>query len=127
MSNRIEKEKGFLIALSVIALILGLSAVVGGIVIIANNVASLTSTDTEVTSASIVSLVFSIILLFCGALLGAFGVRYLWIGLSIKATKGSVAQDNLSKGTPNGKVCPKCGCTNTPDSTVCTSCGEKLD
>jgi len=129
MANKIQKQKTALIVISVLALVLGLAGVVGGIILVvlnAQGLAAAISNDTSFVS-NIIFIVIGVALAILGAGLTAFGVRYLWTGLVLKATKGSVADPSATSGTVNGKRCPKCGCTNTPDQTKCTSCGADLD
>lgn len=128
MANRIQKQKAALIIISALTLVLGLAGVVGGIILVVLNAQGLISAISNDTSfvSYIILIVLGAVLAIAGLGLVAFGVRYLWTGLVLKATKGSVADPSATSGTVNGKKCPKCGCTNTPDQTKCTSCGADL-
>ena len=124
MANKIQKQKALLITIAVLSILLGIALIVGGIVLI---VGSLTNGSAqEELVRTILYTVGGLAMIIIGGFISIFGIRWLWVGSAVKATKGSIAETNLSKGTVNGKVCPKCGCTNTPDSTKCTSCGEEL-
>ncbi|MDD6302185.1 MAG: hypothetical protein PUA56_02595 [Bacillales bacterium] len=122
-SNRIEKQKHLLIGLSIAAIVLGLAAFGGGLTLGIMQIIKTISTKEYIR---IVLVVLGFVLAFIGGASVVFGIYYVWIGSSVKATKGSIAEDNLSKGSVNGKVCPKCGCTNTPDVDKCQVCGADL-
>lgn len=122
MANKIEKQKGVVLAFGIVALVLSLVAIVFGIVLFA------TMAGKE-TAALILHIVFGILLILVGLFLVVFGIRIVWIGGSLKATHGSISDVNLGKGDDTNKlkkVCPKCGCTNTVDATECSNCHEPL-
>lgn len=124
MSNKIEKQRTALRAIGIVALALGFLGAVGGIIMTVFGIIGLVNSNNLV--GDILLLVFGVLLLIGGVLAVVWAFTATWVGFSIKATQGSIAEGDLSKGTVNGKKCPKCGCTNTPDATECTSCHTPL-
>ena len=120
MANKIEKQKGVVIGFGVLALVLALVSFIFGIVLLA------TMAGKEGASL-VLHIAFGIILVLLGLFLIVVGVRIVWIGGALKATHGSLAQENLAhEKNATTKICPKCGCTNGADSTECTSCHTPL-
>lgn len=122
--NIIEKQKGALIGIAIAVLVLGLLAAIGGIILVVFGALKIASS----LVTGLVMLIIGAILVIASGIGVVWSVGAIWLGASVKATKGSIADTNIAKaGTVNGKVCPKCGCTNTPDSSVCAVCGAPLD
>ena len=102
------KGKTISITLSIFILILALGAVIGGIFMLVLGI----SNNTEILPIVLFS-VFGAILIIIGLGLLTFGIWSLWIGCSLVATKGSIANDNSVATNKLNKVCPECGATNT--------------
>lgn len=122
MANKIEKQKGVVIGFGVLALVLALVSFIFGVVLLA------TMAGKEGASL-VLHIAFGIILVLLGLFLVVVGIRIVWIGGAVKATHGSISEQNLGKGDDTNKlkkVCPKCGCTNTVDATECSNCHEPL-
>ena len=124
--NSIEKKKTALIALAIVVLVLGLAASAGGVVLAIFGALDLMK---EIWVAGGLKLGFGILLAILGVLGLAWGIRYIWVGSVIKATKGPIADENLAKDAPgqNVKKCPKCGCTNSAENATCSNCGTPLE
>ena len=121
--NRIEKGKSGLIGLGIISLVLAVLSVGGGIWLIvwaSNNLAL------GVTAGNIIGLTGGIVLVLLGLLIVYFGIHFVWLGGAIKATKGSIADDNEAIGTINMQKCPNCGSEVSPEDKVCGNCGSSL-
>ncbi len=151
MSNKIEKQKNALIGLSIAGVVLGLLALVGGIVLIVSGIGDIG----DKIVAAILKLVFGVLLILGGGYLSIFGFYTLFVGSAVKATKGSIAEGNIAMaGTVNmlkckncgyevqpgdkvcghcghslsdKKVCPKCGATNMSENKKCSACGADLE
>lgn len=147
--NKIAKNKKTLLIISAVIMIGCLLLMGGAIALI-------------VCGANVVAekLALGIVLILAGALLAilfaggiVFGAVLFFTGKSLVALNGSIAEENLAKGTvnmtkcqncgepvdPADKFCGKCGATTTEfkqcenckvlnkkDANVCTACGEKL-
>mgnify|MGYP003296374541 CR=1 FL=1 len=122
--NRIEKQRSALRGLGIAALVCGLAAFAGGVVMVVFGVMNLIKSS---IAPGLVLTIIGALLAIAGCAATIWGFYATWVGFSIKATKGSVAEDNLSKGTVNGKVCPKCGIANTSDATECQVCHTPLE
>lgn len=147
--NRIEKGRSMLKGLGLIVALLGLVFLGIGIFMIVNGASNLSSKE----AGKIVEFVFGIIFTIAGSIGTVLGIYFVLIGKAIVATHGSIAEDNLGKGTINmtkcnncgteiqgneqfcpncGKslldkqICLSCGCTNTADAKNCTNCGKEL-
>ena len=55
-----------------------------------------------------------------------FGVNFTWVASALVATKGSVAEDNLGKGTVNMNKCSNCGAEIKKGEDLCDKCKENL-
>lgn len=121
--NSIEKQKGALIGLGIVFLLLGVLAFVGGIVLIIAGVGALG------VSEGIVRLVFGIIFVLLSLFVVPLGIKWLWVALAIKATKGSIAEGNIAKegGTVNMRKCDKCGTKLADGEYVCSNCGKSFE
>jgi len=122
--NRIEKQRGALRGLGIAALVFGFAGLGGGVVMTIFGAINLGAKN---WLAGALLLVFGILLAIASVVALIWGIYTTWLGFSVKATKGSIAEDNLSKGTVNGKKCPKCGVTNTCDATECQVCHTPLE
>jgi len=123
--NRIEKGKKQLIWLSVLVLVLSVGIITGGVFLIVSGATDIYGGGT--TAISIVLKIVGGTVLFCGGGVGlALGIMMLWTGGVLKATQGSIAEDNLGIGTVNMMKCSKCGCEAKAGETFCGSCGNPL-
>lgn len=118
--NSIQKQKGALIAVGVVLLVLAVLSGVFGVILIVSGAGNIT------TTAGIVKLVFGIILLLLTLVFVPTGVKCVWVGSALKATQGSIKQGNIAKegGTVNMKKCDKCGTEIKEGETVCSNCGK---
>jgi len=122
--NRIELGKKQLIWLSIIIMVVGAGIIVGGIFLV---ISGANGIDALEAVASIVLKILGGAFLICGGLIIlSIGIVMVWTGGVLKATKGSIAEDNLGKGTVNMLKCPKCGCEIKAGETFCGSCGDAL-
>ena len=127
MANKIQKQKGVLVTLGIVEILIGILFVIFGIILVVHGIQGVTKDSNPNLVMDIIRIVGGAVMTLFGCSCTLYGGRTLWISLAVRATKGSIAETNIGKGTVNGKKCPKCGCTNTPDSTKCTSCGADLD
>ena len=118
MKNLIEKRKGQLTFIGVIVLALSVILSVVGVIL------TLTSGIGE--NLSVVKLVFGILLIVLGVSGIAVGVVFTWVSSAVKATKGSIAEDNLGKGTVNMNKCENCGAEVAEGVKICAQCEENL-
>lgn len=116
--NIIEKRKSQLKFVSAIVLALGVILTVTGIILLVNSGIG--------KDLSVVKLVFGIILTVLGVTGIGFGFAFTWVANSVKATKGSIAEDNLGKGTVNMNKCENCGAEVEPGVKICAKCEENL-
>ena len=120
MANKIEKQKGVLLGFGILVLVLALGAIIGGIVLLA------TMANKEGATLAL-HIAFGILLILGSLFLIVVGVRIVWIGGALKATHGSISEENLAKEkSPTTKVCPKCG-ELTLSHHVCSNCGYYKD
>ena len=118
MKNIIEKRKGQLQFVGAIVLALGVILAVTGVVLLL--------TCGIGKDLSVIKLVFGIILLLIGIAGLACGVVFSWVGKSVVATQGSIAEDNLGKGTVNMNKCENCGAEVEAGVKICAKCEENL-
>lgn len=151
MANSIEKQKRALIGLSIGALILGVVIIIVGIVLIISGAGVVMNDHLE----GGLKLGFGIFAVIISLFLLVFGFYSLCIGSALKATKGSIKQDNIpmsgtvnmvkckncgfevepgqafcpkcGKSLSDKKVCPKCGATNMSENDKCSACGADLE
>ena len=121
--NKIEKQKAWLIGLSIAMIVLAVAGLVFGIILLVSGIGAISST------AGIIKLVFGIILVLAGMLLLPLGIKWAWVGLALSATKGSIKQGNIAKegGTVNMVKCDKCGTELKDGEKVCSNCGKKFE
>ena len=118
--NSIQKQKGWLIALGVVLLVLAAVSAVFGIILLVGGIAKITE------SAGVIKLIFGIILILVTVLFVPTGLKCVWVGSALKATQGSIKMGNIAKegGTVNMKKCDKCGTEIKDGETVCSNCGK---
>ena len=123
--NSIQKKKGALIGIAIAALILGLAALVGGIILVIFGAKNLVNQNWV---AGGLMVAFGGLLVVLGLIGGLWGIRYIWVGSAIKATKGPIAEENLAMNKEGKNVirCPKCGCANSVENKVCSNCEAPL-
>lgn len=124
--NSIQKKKGALIGLAIAVLVIGLGAFVGGVLLVVFGALDLVN---QAWIGGGLKLGFGLLLTILGVIGVGWGIRYIWVGSALKATKGAIAEENLAKDAPgkNIKKCPHCGCTNSAENTVCSNCQKPLD
>lgn len=124
--NKIQKQKGWLIAISVIVLVLSIASICGGVVLLTSGIKGVNDAN---NAGAIVKIVFGALLSLAFAPGIVLGFRYLWVGLYMTATKGSIAEGNIAKegGTVNIKKCDKCGTELKDGETVCSECGKSFE
>ena len=118
MKNIIEKRKGQLQFMGAIVLALGVIFAVVGIILLVNSGIG--------KDLNILKLIFGIILLVLGVFGFGCGIIFSCVGKSVVATKGSIAEDNLAKGTVNMNKCQNCGAEVEAGKTICEKCEENL-
>ena len=116
--NVIEKRKSQLKMISIIGLVIGLILSVVGVILLA--------TSGIGKDLSVIKLVFGIILIILGVAGLGLGIYLIWIAGALIATKGSVAEDNLGKGTVNMNKCENCGAEVEAGVKICAKCEENL-
>lgn len=122
--NRIEKGKKWLVGISITIIVLSL--VFQGVGIMLTVFGGKGLATASVKAGAIVELVIGIIMILLGLVGVGFGIAFTWTGAALKATNGSVAEDNLGKGTVNMKKCPYCGTEIAGEETFCANCGNSL-
>jgi len=118
--NSIEKQKGALIGVGIFLMFVAATAAVFGVILIVKGAADLTATS------GIIRLVFGILLTLLACPFTLTGIKCVWVGSALKATKGSIKQGNIAKegGTVNMKKCNKCGTEIKEGEEVCSNCGK---
>ena len=122
--NRIERNKKALIGLSIGIIVLGVIFQAVGIMLTVFGGRGLAQTGAK--AGAIVELVFGIIMILLGPVGVCFGIVTTWTGSALKATQGSIAEDNLGKGTVNMRKCQICGEEISGDDSFCPVCGNSL-
>ena len=112
--NTIEKRKKQLAGLGIAGGIIGILSIVGGAVMLALN------TD------KILFLIGGILLLILGLAGIVLGVFLYLMSRAVVATHGSIAEENLGKGTVNMHKCTNCGAEIPAERTICKNCEENL-
>lgn len=118
MKNIIEKRKDQLKGLGIVLIALGVILTVVGVVLLL--------TCASNGDIKVVKLVLGIIFLILGLVGIGFGVAFSWVASSVKATNGSIAEDNLGKGTANMHKCENCGAEVEEGVKICAKCEENL-
>lgn len=112
--NMIEKRKGQLKGFGIILLILSALALAGGVVMIV------------LGGANGWLIIGGVILAVLGIAGLVIGVIFTWTACAVKATHGSIAEDNLAIGTVNMHKCENCGAAVEEGVTICKKCEENL-
>ncbi|MBE7073986.1 MAG: hypothetical protein E7379_02735 [Clostridiales bacterium] len=115
--NIIEKRKGQLKGLGIGLLVLSLIALAGGI-------AMMVIACKETVNVGL--LIGGILLLISGIAFTIIGIIFTWTGSAVKATQGSIAEENFAKGTVNMHKCSNCGKEIPEDKAICEECEENL-
>ena len=89
-------------------------SLVGGIVMLA------------LAKNSVGLIIGGVLLLVVGVVGVICGVVFTWTASAVKATHGSIAEDNLGKGTVNMHKCSNCGVEIPAERTICEKCEENL-
>ena len=71
-------------------------------------------------------LVFGILVGIIGAAGVVLGVVVTFTSSAVKATNGSVAEENLGIGTANMHKCKNCGVQLEEEKEICAKCEENL-
>ena len=118
--NSIEKQKGALIGIGVLMLVLSVASMVFGVILIVAGASNLGG------AIGIAKLVSGIILSLLSLVFIPYGIKCIWVGGALKATKGSLKQGNIAKdgGTVNMRKCDKCGTEIKDGESVCSNCGK---
>ena len=116
--NTIEKRKTQLKIIGAIILALSVILAVVGVV--------LTLTSGIGKDLNVVKLIVGIVLLVLGIAGISLGVALSWIAAAVKATQGSIAEENLGKGTVNMNKCENCGAEVEAGVKICATCEENL-
>jgi len=116
--NIIEKRKGQLKFIGTIILALSVILTVVGVVLALTCKAS--------GSLSVGKLVAGIVLIVLGIAGMILGISLTWVSSAVKATQGSIAEDNLGKGTVNMNKCENCGAEVEVGQKLCAKCEENL-
>ena len=115
--NLIERRKGQLLGLGIAALVVGALAMLGGIAMIVGAVLWVINP---------LLLAFGIIAGIVGAGGIVLGCVFTCTGSAIKATHGSIVEENLGKGTVNMHKCKNCGAELEEGKEICAECQENL-
>ncbi|MBQ8444736.1 MAG: hypothetical protein IJX25_05240 [Clostridia bacterium] len=116
--NIIEKRKGQLKGLGIGLLVLGVVLALVGIVM------TVLGAVAEKTNALLI--VFGILIAILGVVGLVIGFIFLTTANAVKATNGSIAEENLGMGTTNMHKCSNCGVEIPKDRTICEKCEENL-
>lgn len=116
--NVIERRKSQLKLIGIIILVLGVVLGVAGVIMLV--------TSGKGVDLSIIKLVFGILLSFIGVSGLGLGIYLLLIANALTATKGSIAEENLGKGTVNMHKCENCGAEVEAGQKICAKCEENL-
>lgn len=121
--NKIQKQKGLLIGLGVAFIVISVLLLVFGIILTVNGANKLPETW------GIVKLAIGVVMIIVSIPFGLGGIRGIWIGLYMTATKGSIKEGNIAKegGTINMIKCDKCGTEIKDGETACSNCGKPFE
>lgn len=119
--NKIEKGKKTLKGLSIVSLVLNVLAVVTGIILI---VVGANAIGDKNALVGIIEITIGIVFCLASVVALILGVIFGATSSAIKATNGSVVDDNLGHGTSNAVLCSKCGVRVPDDAAFCGNCGE---
>ena len=121
--NKIKGQKALLITFGACAIVISILCAVFGALLLIHGIIGIPETS------GIIKTVFGGMLVAIFLALIGFGVRWLWVGLAIKATEGSIKEGNIAKesGTVNMKKCDKCGTELKDGETICSNCGKVFE
>lgn len=122
--NRMEKGKRNLIILSLIMSALSIGLIVLSVFLIIWGARGISAGSG--LGLRIIEILGGALLIVLSLSVLSVSVLFLITGKSLKATKGSIKEDNLAKGTVNVVLCEKCGKELSPDAQFCTKCGESV-
>ena len=124
--NKIQRQKGGLLALGIIAFVVAILFVVFGVLLLVKGIGNVA--DNATLAVGIIKIVVGAImcLLFFPTII--FAVYAVSITLAMKATMGSIKMGNIAKegGTVNMRKCDKCGTELKDGETVCSNCGKEF-
>ena len=113
--NKIENGKTTLNGFGIALLAIAILALASGITVMVISTSN---------ALNVGMLVLGILLLVSSLLGIGLGVALTWIGFSIKATNGSILEENLALGTINMHKCENCGEEISEEETLCERCKE---
>lgn len=119
--NNIEKGKKSLKNLGVLSLVVNIVAIVIGAVLMI--LGAIAIGDSKVVQG-IIEIVIGIGFCALAVVSLIIGVVATSTSSAMKATKGSVVDENLAHGTMNATLCGKCGTVLSSDSEFCPKCGD---
>lgn len=96
--NKVQKGKSLLIILGVMSLIIALGLTTGGIIM---TVVGVTGT------LNVAMLVGGIVMILLGVGLLVVGIYFVWVGMSLIATKSSVEEENLAVSKTQKEITEK--------------------
>ena len=124
--NTIQKQKGGLVTLGILAIIAAGLCAVFGVLLLVRGIANVAVEGT--LTIGIVKIVIGAIMCLLFFPLIGFGIYALAVTMAMKATKGSIKMGNIAKegGTVNMRKCDKCGTELKDGETVCSNCGKEF-
>ena len=124
--NTIQKQKGGLVILGILAIIAAVLFAVFGVLLLVRGISNVAAEGT--LTVGIIKIVVGAIMCLLFLPTVGFGIYALAITLAMKATKGSIKMGNIAKegGTVNMRKCDKCGTELKDGETVCSNCGREF-
>ena len=123
--NKIQKQKGGLIAIGIIAVVVAILFLAFGILLLVKGIGNVS--ESSKLAVGIIKIVLGAIfcLLFIPSI--GYGIYSIWIGLTLKAMFGSIKEGNIAKegGTINMKKCDRCGTEILEGEEKCSNCGKE--
>lgn len=119
MKNRIEKQKNGLIAIAILALVVGALLVASGSLLFVHGAGL---GDGQIAT-KIVDIILGILQIVVGLGGIVYGFIFFVTGGALTATKKSYKEENLAKHV----ICPKCQEEVPNGASFCPYCGEKLE
>lgn len=121
--NKIQKGKRSVIIIGVCALVLALASLAGSVWTIIDGIRKISTVGGAIP---IIELIGGVLLCIVAFLLIYAGIYFTWVGSTLKAFNGSIADGDLCKGTVNMKKCANCGAPVQDGEEACAACGNKL-
>ena len=121
--NKIEKSKKAVIWIGVACFLLAIAGIVSGIWVM---VSSIKQISDGVSVGGIFGIIAGVILCIMAFGLIWVGIYFTWVGSAVKATHGSIKDDDLCQGTVNMKKCAVCGSEVSAEDKICGNCGNTL-